>query len=82
MIVKQFLKFPINNYPDKVFKGFNKKLITVGSTSNFEIHIKEHDLSYYDVDKADFVRPKSGQFTIYVGQNAHNSNEVKMPIIK
>ncbi len=46
-----FLKFCINNYPDKYFKGFDKKLINVDSKSNFEILIKEHDLSYYDVNK-------------------------------
>ena len=57
--------------PDKVFKGFDKKLFTVGSISNFEILIKEHNLLYYDVDKADFVRPTSGQFTVYFSQNTH-----------
>jgi beta-glucosidase len=65
-----FLKFPISNYPEKVFKGFDKKLISTGSTSSFEILIDDHDLSYYDVDKEDFVRPTSGQFTVYVGENA------------
>ena len=65
-----FLKFPISNYPDKVLKGFDKKLIKSGESANFEIFIDDHDLSYYDVEKADFVRPTSGQYHVNVGLNA------------
>ena len=71
VVAMLFLKFPFNNYPDKVFKGLDKKLFTVGSTSNFEIVIKKHNLLYYDVYKVDFVRHTSGQFTVYFNQNAH-----------
>ena len=65
-----FLKFPISNYPEKVLKGFDKKSIKQGESASFEILIDDHDLSYYDVDKADFVRPTSGKYTVYVGENA------------
>jgi beta-glucosidase len=67
-----FLKFPIDNYPEKVFKGFDKKSIKSGSSSSFEIVIEDHDLSYYDVSKKDYVRPTSGDFTVYVGENARD----------
>ena len=65
-----FLKFPLENYPEKVLKGFDKKLIKKGESANFEIFIDDHDLSYYDVEKADFVRPTSGQYHVNVGLNA------------
>ena len=64
-----FLKIPINNYPEKVFKGFDKKLIKAGATEKFEILIENHDLSYYDVDKKDFVIA-NGSYTVFVGENA------------
>lgn len=64
-----FLKFPINDYPAKVFKGFDKKLLNVGQTENFEILIEPHDLSYYNVSSHSFVRPTSGNFVVYVGEN-------------
>ena len=67
-----FLKFPIDNYPEKVFKGFDKKSIKSGSSSTFKIVIEDHDLSYYDVSKSDYVRPTSGDFTVYVGENARD----------
>ena len=64
-----FLKFPINDYPAKVFKGFDKKLLNVGQTENFEILIEPHDLSYYNVSSHSFARPTSGNFVVYVGEN-------------
>ena len=70
-----FLKFPISNYPERVFKGFDKKLIKSGESADFEILIDDHDLSYYDVDSSSFVRPKTGEFTVYVGKYAHDPSE-------
>ena len=66
-----FLKFPISNYPEKVFKGFDKKLIKSGESANFEILIDDHDLSYYDVEKKDYVKP-SGKYHVYVGENGRD----------
>ena len=66
-----FLKFPLSNYPERVFKGFDKKLIKKGETASFEILIDDHDLSYYDVEKKDYVRP-SGKYHVYVGENGRD----------
>lgn len=68
-----FLKFPLENYPQKVFKGFDKKLIKKNEIASFEILIDDHDLSYYDVGVQDFVRPSSGQYTVYVGEHARDN---------
>ncbi|MBR3674511.1 MAG: glycoside hydrolase family 3 C-terminal domain-containing protein, partial [Clostridia bacterium] len=67
-----FLKFPIDNYPEKVLKGFEKKAIKSGETETFEILIEPHDLSYYNVNVQDFVRPES-KYTVYVGENARDN---------
>ena len=70
-----FLKFPENietqeGYPDKLFKGFDKKLIKPGENVDFEILIDEHALSYFNVNEHKFVRPTEGKYIVYVGFNA------------
>ena len=52
-----FLTFPdeVKNYPVRVFKGFEKKELNINSSSEIEIIIVPHDLSYYSVKKNDFV---------------------------
>ena len=72
-----FLGIPVpdtSNYPAKVFKGFDKKLINAGESASFEIFIDDHDLSYYDTTEEDFVRPTTGTYTVYVGENAKSDN--------
>ena len=72
-----FLTIPVPStmsYPTKVLRGFDKKLIKKGETVSFEILIDDHDLSYYDTTTGveDFVRPTSGTYTVYVGENARD----------
>ena len=74
-----FLTFPdeVKNYPVRVFKGFEKKELNINSSSEIEIIIVPHDLSYYSVKKNDFVRPKKGSFKVYVGTDAKNYNKLE-----
>ena len=75
-----FLGIPVPStieYPSKVFKGFDKKLIKAGESASFEILIDDHDLSYYDTTLKDFVRPTTGQYTVYVGENAKDIIKTK-----
>ena len=72
-----FLKFPDNivtedGYPDKLFKGFDKKLVKKGETVKFEIIVDDHALSYYNLDIKDYVRPTEGKYIVYVGFDAKN----------
>ena len=69
-----FLTFPIQNYPLKVFKGFDKKLLAIDEQASFTIVVEPHDLSYYDVSKASFVRPKTGNYIVYVSENARDDH--------
>ena len=68
------LKFPENietqeGYPDKLFKGFDKKLIKSGENVEFEILVDDHALSYFNVNEHKFVRPTKGKYIVYVGFN-------------
>ena len=69
-----FLGFPdeVKNYPVRVFKGFDKKFLTINEKCNMQIIIEEHDLSYYNLEKNDFLRPRNGIFKVYVGENARD----------
>ena len=69
-----FLGFPeeVKNYPVRVFKGFEKKFLLVNETYNMEINIEPHDLSYYNLEKKDFERPKNGTFKVFIGENARD----------
>ena len=73
-----FLSFPeeVTNYPVRVFKGFDKKELDVNASSNIEIIVDAHDLSYYSVNNNDFVRPKTGKYKVYVGIDAKDYNKL------
>ena len=67
-----FLGFPLENYPPKVLKGFDKKFLKIDEEATFSILVEPHDLSYYDVSKASFVRPNTGEYKVYVSENARD----------
>ena len=80
-----FLKFPDNietenGYPDKLFKGFDKKLIKPNESVKFKIFVDEHALSYYNVNQKCFVRPNKGKYEIFLGFDARNYNIKSMSI--
>ena len=74
-----FLKFPDSiktedGYPDKLFKGFDKKYIKSNEIAQFEILVDDHALSYYDIFEKKFVRPIEGNYKVYVGFNVRDYN--------
>ena len=74
-----FLKFPDNietenGYPEKLFKGFDKKRIKSNESVKFEIFVDDHALSYYNVNKKCFIRPNQGKYEIFLGFDARNYN--------
>ena len=80
-----FLKFPDDieaqdEYPDKLFKGFDKKWIKPNEAVEFEILVDDHALSYFNVFSQKFERPKNGSYTVYVGFNAKNYNELSIEV--
>ena len=82
-----FLKFPENiqteeGYPDKLFKGFDKKFIKLNESVSFEIFVDDHALSYYNIfeDEGKFVRPTEGNYIVYVGFDAKNYNLLQIEV--
>jgi len=69
-----FLSFPdvVKDYPSRLFKGFDKVLLEAGESKEVKILVDNHDLSYYDVDAADFVKPAEGEYTVLAGSNARD----------
>jgi beta-glucosidase len=67
-----FLTFPesVKDYPVRVFKGFDKVMLQPGESKEVTIFIDNHDLSYFDVDVMDYVKPEDGEYIIYAGSNA------------
>ena len=77
-----FIEFPDNieteeGYPKKLFKGFEKKLISPNTGEYFEIFIDNHSLEYYNIKEKKFVRPTEGTYKVYVGFDAEKYNEIK-----
>ena len=80
-----FLKFPENiqteeGYPEKLFKGFDKKMIKVNEAKEFEILVDVHALSYYNIVEEKFIRPKEGKYIVYVGFNAKEYQLLKAEV--
>jgi len=80
-----FLKFPDTikaeeGYPDKLFKGFDKKWINPNEVAKFEILVDPHALSYYNIDQANYVRPTEGKYTVYVGFDAKDYNKLQTEV--
>ena len=80
-----FLKFPDTikteeGYPDKLFKGFDKKWVKPNEIVNFEILVDPHALSYYNVEEANYVRPTDGKYTVYVGFDAKDYNKLQTEV--
>jgi len=80
-----FLKFPDTirteeGYPDKLFKGFDKKWVNPNEVVNFEILVDAHALSYYNIDQKNYVRPTDGKYTVYVGFNARDYNKLQTEV--
>jgi len=67
-----FLTFPesVKDYPIRLFKGFDKVWLEPGESKEVTIFIDDHSLSYYDVEKKEYIRPEDGEFTIHVGSHA------------
>ena len=80
-----FLKFPENitteeGYPEKLFKGFDKKSIKPNESVKFEILVDDHALSYYNIEQAKYVRPNEGKYIVYVGFDAREFNKLQAEV--
>ncbi len=71
-VVFLFLTFPreVRKYPQRMFKGFEKVFVKKGENIECEIFVDSFALSYYSLVEDDFVRPRKGEYIVYVGSSA------------
>ena len=71
-----FLTFPdsIGDYPKYIFKGFDKVELTPGEQKTISITVDDHALSYFNVEKNQYVRVNNGIIKVYLAENG-NPNE-------
>jgi beta-glucosidase len=67
-----FLTFPknIGNYPEYIFKGFEKIEIKPDETIKVKIIADDHDLSYFNVTQNKYVRVCEGKIKVYISEYA------------
>ena len=66
-----FLTFPesIKDYPEYIFKGFEKVELKPGEEKKVEIKADAHALSYFDVPLNNYIRVTNGMIKTYIGEN-------------
>ena len=66
-----FLTFPeyIGDYPEYILKGFEKVEIEVNETKTVTIIADDHALSYFDINKNNYVRVNEGKIKVYIAEN-------------
>ena len=60
------------DYPVKVLRGFEKVFLKVDETKNVQFHLTRRDLSYWCVEKQNWVMPTEGKITIRVGSSSRD----------
>ncbi|RFU80211.1 beta-glucosidase e [Trichoderma arundinaceum] len=69
-----YLSYPKSDtidFPVRVLRGFDKLLIEKGATKTVEFALTRRDLSYWDVEKQNWVIP-DGEFTFAVGESSRD----------
>ena len=74
-----FLTFPdnIGDYPKYIFKGFEKVELSPGEQIKVSIKVDDHALSYFNIEKNEYIRVNNGKIKVYVAENG-NPNEKKL----
>ncbi|KAL7947548.1 glycoside hydrolase family 3 protein [Trichoderma barbatum] len=69
-----YLSYPSSDtvdFPVKVLRGFDKVFIGKGETKVVEFTVTRRDLSYWDVERQNWVMP-DGEFTFAVGESSRD----------
>ena len=74
-----FLTFPdiIGDYPEHIFKGFDKVELKPDETKKVTILADDHALSYFNVPKNNYTRINEGIIKVYIAENG-NLSETKL----
>ena len=73
-----FLTFPesIGDYPEYIFKGFEKVEIEAGKTETIKILADDHALSYFNVNTNKYVRVNNGMIEVSIAENGDPSQAI------
>ena len=65
------LTFPdnIGDFTKYIFKGFEKIEVEPGKTKSVKIKADDHALSYFNIEKNNYIRIKDGIIKVYIGEN-------------
>lgn len=69
-----YLSYPASDtveFPVRVLRGFDKVFIEKGETKTVEFNVTRRDLSYWDVERQNWVIPE-GEFTFAVGESSRD----------
>ena len=74
-VAMMFLTFPstIGDYPENIFKGFEKVEIQSGQTESVKIFADDHALSYFNVNENKYVRVNKGKIKVSISDNGDPS---------
>lgn len=60
------------DHPEKVLRGFEKIYLEVNETQTVNFNLTRRDMSYWDVEKQNWVLPSFGTITIRVGRSSRD----------
>lgn len=67
---------PTDSVPDdtpvKVLRGFEKRQLAAGASTNVQFQLTRRDLSYWDVGAQAWALPKTGNITVQVGWSSRD----------
>jgi beta-glucosidase len=74
-----FLTFPdsVKDYPEHIFKGFDKVELKSGEEKTIKIVADDHALSYFNVEQNKYVRVKDGIIKVFIAENG-DPDQVKL----
>jgi beta-glucosidase len=76
-VAQLYLSYPDDEYknidfPVRVLRGFEKVELKVGESKTVMFELRRRDLSYWDVEKQNWVMPTKGRFGIKVGSSSRD----------
>jgi beta-glucosidase len=69
-----YLSYPDSSvdFPVRVLRGFEKVFIKPGETKKVEFEVTRRDLSYWDVERQNWVMIVDGEYTLAVGESSRD----------
>jgi len=71
-IVNQDPKYQTLDFPVKVLRGFEKVELKKGESKVVEFGLSRRDLSYWDVERQNWIMPTEGTFIVRVGASSRD----------